>query len=125
MAVVTIKLNPKRGPDGGPKKGELMASKEEYDIRIEIIKIMEQGDCPRGHKVGDVFKYPEDLGKLCPTAFHVLYPSIEVLRSGGSFFYYTDEDGDGIKDTDYSCCPDYKRPVVFKMTRTKIKNPGL
>ncbi len=94
---------------------------EKYDISIEIVDILETGDCPRNHKIGDRFNYPEDLGKLCPTAFHVLYPSIEVLRSGGSFHYYTDEDGDGIPDTDYSCCPDRKRPVVFKMSRRERK----
>ena len=94
---------------------------DKYDIEIEVVKIMEAGICPRAHKPGEVFKYPDDLNKLCPTAFHVLYPSIEVLRSGGSFHYYKDEDGDGIPDTDYSCCPDMKNPVVFKMRRI-LKN---
>ncbi len=36
---------------------------------------MGSGKCPQSHKVGEVFNYPEDLGKLCPTATHVLYPS--------------------------------------------------
>ncbi len=90
---------------------------EKYDIKIEIIKILEGGTCPRNHTVGEKFNYPEDMGRLCQTAVHVLYPCIEVLRSGGSFHYYEDTDGDGIPDCDYSCCPDAKNPVVFKVTR--------
>lgn len=93
---------------------------EKYQIKIEITEIMGSGKCPDGHTVGEVFNYPEDLGKLCPTAIHVLYPSIKVLRSGGSFSWYEDTDGDGIPDCDYSCCPDHKQPVVFKVTRKEI-----
>ena len=87
----------------------------DYKVSIEIVDILEEGECPAGHTIGEKFEYPEDRGKICAAAFHALYPYIRVLESGGSYPWFEDEG-----NTHYACCPDHKRPVVFKMTRKKV-----
>ncbi len=82
-----------------------------YEIKIEITDILEDGKCPRGHQIGEVFNYPEDIGKICPSALHSIYPTIRVMQSGGSFPWFE------TPDSHSNCCPDYKNPVVFKITR--------
>ncbi|MFW9997136.1 MAG: TIGR04076 family protein [Candidatus Odinarchaeota archaeon] len=81
-------------------------------ITLEITEILGDGNCPQGHKVGDIFNYPEDCGKICSSALHSIYPTIQVIASGGSFPWFDQE-----KLNEWSrCCPDPKRPVVFKIT---------
>ncbi len=75
---------------------------------------VEHNDGPGpGQKIGDVFEYPKDRGKMCPSSFYVLYPWIMVMLSGGSFA----EEGDG-SDFMTTGCPDYKHQVVYKISRT-------
>jgi len=45
-----------------------------YNIKLEITEILGDGKCPREHKIGDVFSYPEDVGKLCSSALNSIYP---------------------------------------------------
>jgi uncharacterized repeat protein (TIGR04076 family) len=80
-------------------------------VTIKITDILEEGKCSVGHEIGETFSYPEDVGKLCPAAFNSIYPYIRVIESGGTYTYF-DEPG-----THSACCPDYKRPVVFKISR--------
>ena len=40
---------------------------------IEIVKILEKGTCPYGHKAGDTFMYPEQRGNLCAAALNECY----------------------------------------------------
>lgn len=87
-----------------------------YKVKIEIIDIQNDGECSMGFKIGDVFEYPEDRGKMCPSAFYVLYPWIMVMQSGGSFT----ESGDG-SDFMTTGCPDYRHQVVYKISRTPLK----
>jgi len=37
-----------------------------FKVSIEITDILEEGNCPLGHVVGETFHYPEDRGKICP-----------------------------------------------------------
>jgi len=67
--------------------------------------------CTIDHKVGEIFVYPDSRGKICPAAMQVLYPYILGLQSGGSFPWEEEENSITI------CCPDYKNPVVFKLSR--------
>jgi len=83
---------------------------------IEIIDILEEGKCPEGHKIGETFEYPNDVGKLCPVAFHSIYPYIRVIGSGGSFPFFDEPNAHS------ACCPDYKRPVVFKISRKEVSD---
>jgi len=57
-------------------------------VSIEITNILEEGTCPVGHKIGEKFSYPEDIGKLCPAALNSIYPLIGVMESGGSKPYF-------------------------------------
>jgi len=86
-----------------------------YAVSIEIVEIRGDGRCPEGHHVGERFDYPRDRGKLCEGAMHSLTPFLWVLDSGGSYSWFENE---GNSYT--ACCPDPKRPVVFKMTRSEI-----
>ncbi|MCG3216369.1 MAG: TIGR04076 family protein [Candidatus Heimdallarchaeota archaeon] len=78
---------------------------------IEVINILEAGECPFGHKIGEKFDYPEERGRICAAAFHTLYPYVIGIRFGAIFPWEEEEDSVTI------CCPDYKNPVVFKITR--------
>ena len=89
---------------------------QKYKVKIEVIDILNDGECSMGQKIGDVFEYPEDRGKICPSSFYVLYPWIMVMLSGGSFA----EEGDG-SDFMTTGCPDYKHQVVYKISRTVIE----
>ena len=82
-----------------------------YKINLEVTDILGDGKCPRGHVIVDTFSYPEDLGKLCPSALNSIYPDIRVMQSGGSFPWFLDE------NTHARCCPDPKRPVVITISR--------
>ena len=81
-------------------------------ITIEIVEILGTGECSMGQKVGAVYNYPEDRGKLCPSSFHSLYPWLMVMQSGGSYSFFKD-DGNSMT----LGCPDYKHQVVYKISR--------
>ena len=85
-----------------------------YKVSAEIVGILEEGKCPAGHQIGEKFEYPEDRGKICAAAFHSIYPYIRVMESGGSFAYFDEPNAHSV------CCPDYKRPVVFKISRKEV-----
>ena len=85
---------------------------EDMEVIIEVVNILEAGKCPYGHEIGDKFNYPEERGKICSTAFHSIYPYALGIKVGAS--YPWEEDPDSIT----ICCPDYKNPVVFKITRS-------
>ena len=83
------------------------------NVNIKIKEIMGAGTCPYGHKSGDEFSYPEDRGKICPSAYHILFPTIRVLQFGGTFPWTADPDIATL------CCSDAKNPVVFQITRKR------
>ena len=82
------------------------------EVLIEIVDIHGNGKCSRGHKIGEIFKYPEDRAKMCPSALSVIRPYILILFYGGSNIYDKDE-----PDSFSLSCPDAKHPVVYKITR--------
>lgn len=45
------------------------------NYKIKITDILEESKCPGGHKVGDVFTYPEDRGKMCFSVFSFNLPN--------------------------------------------------
>jgi uncharacterized repeat protein (TIGR04076 family) len=85
-------------------------------VRIEVIDILNQGECSRGQKIGDTYDYPDDLGKICPSSFYILYPWIMVMLSGGSLT----ESGDG-SDFMTVGCSDYRHQVVYKISRFSVE----
>ena len=48
------------------------------EIELEIF----ESGCTK-HKVGDKYKYPEDIGKMCTWLVESAIPMIKVLRHGG------------------------------------------
>ena len=84
---------------------------KKHKITIEVIDILETGKCNYGHKIGDKFNYPEEKGKICSAALHALYPYALGIQIGGNFHWEED------RDTVTICCPDYKNPVVFKISK--------
>ncbi|UCE11663.1 MAG: TIGR04076 family protein [Candidatus Thorarchaeota archaeon] len=85
-----------------------------YKLKIEVIDVLGNGKCSMGQKAGDAYEYPEDRGKMCPSAFHVMYPWILVMLSGGKFSWMED-------DSITLGCSDYTHQVVFKITRRVIE----
>ena len=53
-------------------------------IKITLIERKGTCACHRGHQVGDCFDFDTDRGKLCPMAFHVAFPFVDILRYGGA-----------------------------------------
>ncbi len=83
-------------------------------ITIEVIDIKGSGKCSIGQEVGITYRYPEDRGKLCPSSFHILYPWILVLQSGGKFSFMKDE-------SITLGCSDYEHQVVYRIKREEVE----
>jgi len=81
------------------------------------------------YQVGQKFRYPQDLGKLCPWLVESLTAVILALLSGGTFPweyrgtpYEKVIDPDGVT-TEFVRCPDPTASgIVIKVTRTAL--PG-
>ena len=104
-----------------------------YKVRVSVSQIQDRdetgdfkvvggvkgkGGCPFGHKVGDVFDWPEDRGKICVHVLHTIYPLSKVMRYGG---VYPPTLYPGLKDPDarYRACADPWNEVIFKVERVK------
>lgn len=78
-------------------------------------------------KVGDTFRYPEDLGKLCPWLADSLTGFVRALENGGTLPwryrgtpYEKQIDPDGVT-TEYVRCPDPTASgIVVKITRMAL-----
>jgi uncharacterized repeat protein (TIGR04076 family) len=85
-----------------------MAEPRKTSVRV----VSQKGTCAHEHKVGDQWvvegKTPEGV---CLSAFNALYPSLRVLRFGGSFPWEADPDVTTL------ACPDAANPVVFELRR--------
>ena len=85
---------------------------EMCDIAVKVIS--QEGTCAMEHKVGDEWvvgmKTPDGV---CLSAFNALYPSLRVLKFGGSYFWSEDP------DVATAACPDAKNPVVFELRRIR------
>lgn len=66
----------------------------------------------RAHKVGDVFNYDKDRGKIYPMAMHCAFPYIDILIYGGSLPGQE-------KGTAEFCCSDADVITVFKAEITE------
>ena len=77
-------------------------------IKITVVDQLGNHKCHRGHKIGDVFDYDTERGKICPMAIHVIFPSADILRYGGT--PPKSKSGDILL-----CCPDVDVLSVFKL----------
>jgi uncharacterized repeat protein (TIGR04076 family) len=55
-----------------------------HKVKIEVIDILGEEKRSMDQKIGDVYNYPEDMGKMCPTSFCIVWSMILVMLSGGS-----------------------------------------
>ncbi|QQK08071.1 TIGR04076 family protein [Miniphocaeibacter halophilus] len=80
--------------------------------KIKITLIDKKGDynCHRGHRIGDVFDFDTERGKLCPMAMHVAFPYIDILRYGGDI-------PKGKNNDIRFCCPDCDVINIFKLEK--------
>ena len=121
----------------------------DYEITLEIFEgkgghfssegpfpnLVEEGICAwmlgcdedPGYSVGHVFKYPEDLGELCPWLVDSVTGFIRALENGGTLPwgyrgtpYEKSIDPDGVT-TEFVRCPDPTASgIVVKITRKAL-----
>lgn len=80
-----------------------------------------------GYEVGQTFRYPEDLGKMCPWLVDSLTGFVRALEHGGTLPwryrgtpYEKTIDPDGVT-TEFVRCPDPTASgIVVKITRTTL-----
>jgi uncharacterized repeat protein (TIGR04076 family) len=80
-----------------------------------------------GYGIGNTFRYPEDLGELCPWLVDSLTGMVRALESGGTLpwsyrgtQYAKVIDPEGVT-TEYVRCPDpTSSGIVMKITRTAL-----
>ena len=100
--------------------------KIEYAIELEIF----EGHGCALHKVGQRFRYPEDVGDMCPWLLDSANSMVRVLQFGGTLPwrykgtpYEKDINSTG-STTEFIRCPDpTSSGVVLKITRTKRTEP--
>ena len=97
-----------------------------YEIEIEIVK----GDHCDHHRVGETYRYPEEIGNICPWFMDSINSMVRVLQFGGTLpwtYKHTEFekqiDDNGIT-TEFIRCPDpTKAGIVAKITRRKLLKP--
>ena len=94
-----------------PRNEAVLDAAPQIQNKTIVIEVLDSHGCNSQHKIGDKFRYPEDKGKICTAALHAIYPYALGIQIGGSFPW--EEEANSIT----ICCPDYKNPVVFKITR--------
>lgn len=94
-----------------------------YDIVVEIYENKKKRRC---HKVGEKFKYPEDIGKICPGFLSSMHDFIILLERGVTLpWIYAGTpyekiiNKDGVT-TEYIRCPDPTANLVAKIIRTEV-----
>ena len=116
---------------------------KEYQIELEIFEgnagefhtdgtypdFAKEGVCAWMYgrlQVGQKFRYPDDMGQLCPWLSDSLTGMIRVLEHGGTLPwryrgtpYEKAIDPDGVT-TEFVRCPDPTASVVIKITRTAL-----
>ena len=94
-----------------------------YEIDIEIYEAREDTWC---HKKGEKFKYPDDIGQICPWLLTSMHDFIIALQHGATLSWKYEGtpyekviDPDGIT-TEFVRCPDPTSDLVAKITRTLV-----
>ncbi|MCP4728143.1 MAG: hypothetical protein GY863_24095 [bacterium] len=94
-----------------------------YEWEIEIYEAREDTWC---HKKGDKFKYPDELGKVCPWLRDSMSGFIRALENGATLGwryegtpYEKQIDPNGIT-TEFVRCPDPTANLVAKITKRAV-----
>ena len=65
----------------GALEMKVFLNNSDNTVRIEILQA--RGNCPKGHKKGDVFVLRPDTFKFCPKALGAFIPYLYLLEKGG------------------------------------------
>ena len=97
--------------------------RKRYKIEIDIFEARKDTWC---HKKGDKFKYPQDMGKICPWLMSSMHDFIILLKRGVTLSwkykgtpYEKVIDPNGIT-TEFVRCPDPTANLVARITRTLV-----
>jgi uncharacterized repeat protein (TIGR04076 family) len=97
-----------------------------YEIEIEIVK----GEGCAQHRPGEKFRYPDDVGKICPWLLDSVNSMVRVLQFGGRLpWKYKGAEYEKIHDeegvtTEFVRCPDpTDGGVIVKITRKELPVP--
>jgi uncharacterized repeat protein (TIGR04076 family) len=94
-----------------------------YEFEIEIYEAREDTWC---HKKGDKFKYPDEMGKICPWLTGSMRDFITALQHGAVLSWkYEGTPYEKVIDpdkvtTEFVRCPDPTADLVAKITRTRV-----
>jgi uncharacterized repeat protein (TIGR04076 family) len=94
-----------------------------YAIEIEVVEA-DQSVC---HQLGKKFRYPVDVGQMCPWLWDSMSGMLRALENGGTLpWKYTGTpyakqiDPEGVT-TEFVRCPDPTAAgIVVKITRTRL-----
>jgi uncharacterized repeat protein (TIGR04076 family) len=97
-----------------------------YDIELEIY----EGEGCDMHDVGETFRYPDDIGHVCPWLLDSVNSMVRVLQFGGTLpWKYAGtpyEKTIETEITEFVRCPDpTSAGVVVKITRKPRNTPKL
>ena len=105
-----------QAPPSPPKR-------KRYNIEVEIFENKKKSRC---HKVGEKFKYPQDMGKICPWFLSSMHDPIKLLRFGVTLPWRYEGtpyekviNKDGVT-TEFIRCPDPTANLVAKIIRTEV-----
>jgi len=98
--------------------------RKRFRMDIEIYEAREDTWC---HRKGDKFKYPEEMGKICPWLLASMHDAIRLLENDVTLTWKYEGtpyekiiNKDGIT-TEFIRCPDPTSGLVAKITRTEMK----
>ena len=84
------------------------------NIKITVVEKRGKRGCDYCHRVGDVYDYAKDAGKLCPWMLTVANMYITKLRDGHTF-----SRGPEVPDGAVTfCCPDPRVMNIFQIEYT-------
>lgn len=122
--ILTFSAIPLLGSDISAQGQEQAQKRKRFKIDIEIFEAREDTWC---HKKGDKFKYPNDMGKICPWLLASMHDFIRLLQNDVTLDwkyagtpYEKVINKDGIT-TEFVRCPDPTSDLVAKITRTEIE----
>jgi len=97
-------------------------------VKEGICAWMYGGDGKRSYKAGDKFRYPEDLGEICPWLLDSLTGVIRALEHGGTLTwrykdtpYEKEINPEGVTTEYVRCIDPTSSGIVMKITRTALK----
>jgi hypothetical protein len=96
-------------------------------VKEGICPWMYRGDGEQSYHVGQMFSYPEDIGKLCPWLLDSLHGVIHVLRFGGKLGwqyegtpYENEISATGVTTEFIRCIDPTASGIVVKVIRTRV-----